>query len=43
MLFRSDLPLTAAVERGRAELDMSRPSVQALLDFVSDSARGVGF
>jgi UDP-N-acetylglucosamine acyltransferase len=43
LLFRSDLPLTAAVERGRAELDVSRPSVRALLDFVAESSRGVGF
>ena len=43
LLFRSDLPLTAAVERGRAELDVSRPSVHALLDFVAESSRGVGF
>jgi UDP-N-acetylglucosamine acyltransferase len=43
LLFRSDMPLTAAVERGRAELDVSRPSVRALLDFVAESSRGVGF
>ncbi len=43
LLFRSELPLTAAVERGRAELDVSRPSVRALLDFVAGSERGVGF
>ena len=43
LLFRSDLLLTAAVERGRTELDMSRPSVRTLLDFVADSDRGVGF
>jgi UDP-N-acetylglucosamine acyltransferase len=43
LLFRSDLPLTAAVQRGRAELDVARPSVQALLDFVAESDRGVGF
>ena len=43
LLFRSDLPLRAAVERARAELDAEQPDVRALLDFVESSPRGVGF
>jgi UDP-N-acetylglucosamine acyltransferase len=43
LLFRSELPLTAAVERARAELDGTDPDVRALLDFVEGSQRGVGF
>jgi UDP-N-acetylglucosamine acyltransferase len=43
LLFRSDLNLGQAVERGRAELDLSVPEVQQMLDFVESSARGVGF
>ena len=43
LLFRSELPLRAAVERARQELDVGRPEVMALLDFVESSPRGVGF
>jgi UDP-N-acetylglucosamine acyltransferase len=43
LLFRSELPLTAAVQRARAELDLTRPAVRDLLDFVAQSERGVGF
>jgi UDP-N-acetylglucosamine acyltransferase len=43
LLFRSDLPLRAAVERARHELDVGRPEVLGLLDFVESSPRGVGF
>lgn len=43
LLFRSDLPLGAGVARARAELDVSRPDVRVLLDFVESSPRGVGF
>jgi UDP-N-acetylglucosamine acyltransferase len=43
LLFRSDLNLGQAVERGRAELDVSVPEVRHMLDFVASSGRGVGF
>lgn len=43
LLFRSDLPLGAAVARARAELDVTIPEVRVLLDFVESSPRGVGF
>ncbi len=41
LLFRSDLMLSAAVNRAREELDMSVPEVRTLLDFVASSGRGV--
>jgi len=43
LLFRSDMNLSQAVERGRAELDVSVAEVRQLLDFVESSGRGVGF
>ena len=43
LLFRSELPLRAAVERARGELDVDVPEVRALLEFVESSPRGVGF
>jgi UDP-N-acetylglucosamine acyltransferase len=43
LLFRSDLMLSAAVQRAREELDTSSPEVRALLEFVESSPRGVGF
>ena len=43
LLFRSDLNLSQAVERGRAELAVDVPEVRNMLDFVESSARGVGF
>ena len=46
LLFRSELILTQAVERGRAELDLDVEQVRQMLDFVDASARegrGVGF
>ena len=41
LLFRSDLMLSAAVTRARAELDTSVAEVATLLDFVASSGRGV--
>lgn len=43
LLFRSDLNLSQALERARAELDPAPPEVQAMLAFVEASERGVGF
>jgi UDP-N-acetylglucosamine acyltransferase len=43
LLFRSDLPLGAAVERARQELQVDIPEVGMLLDFCATSPRGVGF
>ena len=43
LLFRSDLNLSQAVERGRAELNLDVPEVLQLLEFVESSGRGVGF
>jgi UDP-N-acetylglucosamine acyltransferase len=43
MLFRSDMNLSRAIERGRAELDLDVAEVRHMLDFVESSARGVGF
>ena len=43
LLFRSELPLRAAVQQARAELDVGIPEVRALLEFVESSPRGVGF
>jgi UDP-N-acetylglucosamine acyltransferase len=43
LLFRSDMNLSQAVERGRAELDVSVAEVRQMLDFVESSGRGVGF
>jgi UDP-N-acetylglucosamine acyltransferase len=46
LLFRSDLLLTQAVERGRAELNLEVEQVRQMLDFVDASVRegrGVGF
>ena len=43
LLFRSDLMLSAAVARARAEMDPSLAEVRHLLDFVENSPRGVGF
>ena len=43
LLFRSEMNLSQAVERGRAELNLDVPEVRQLLDFVESSGRGVGF
>jgi UDP-N-acetylglucosamine acyltransferase len=43
LLFRSDINLSQAVERGREELNVELPEVRHLLDFVESSGRGVGF
>ncbi|AHG90759.1 acyl-[acyl-carrier-protein]--UDP-N-acetylglucosamine O-acyltransferase [Gemmatirosa kalamazoonensis] len=46
LLFRSELILTQAVERGRAELNLDVEQVRQMLDFVEASVRegrGVGF
>lgn len=46
LLFRSNLILSQAIERGREELDATLPEVQQMLDFVEASVRdgrGVGF
>jgi UDP-N-acetylglucosamine acyltransferase len=46
LLFRSELPLTAALERAREELNASVEQVRQMLDFVDGSVRegrGVGF
>ena len=43
LMFRSDLNMSQAIERGRAELSLDVPEVAQLLDFVETSARGVGF
>jgi UDP-N-acetylglucosamine acyltransferase len=46
LLFRSELPLTAAIERAREELNLGVEQVRQMLDFVDGSVRegrGVGF
>jgi UDP-N-acetylglucosamine acyltransferase len=43
LLFRSDLNLGQALERARAELNTDVPEVHAMLKFVEESQRGVGF
>jgi UDP-N-acetylglucosamine acyltransferase len=43
LLFRSDLNLSHALERARAEVDVSLPEVGAMIAFVDASERGVGF
>ncbi|MBV9879691.1 MAG: acyl-ACP--UDP-N-acetylglucosamine O-acyltransferase [Gemmatirosa sp.] len=43
LLFRSDLNVSQAMERGRAELDLDVPEVKQLLEFTETSGRGVGF
>jgi UDP-N-acetylglucosamine acyltransferase len=43
LLFRSDLNVSQALERARAELNLDTPEVGQLLDFVESSDRGVGF
>jgi UDP-N-acetylglucosamine acyltransferase len=41
LLFRSKLPLAEALERVRGELGAGHPEVDALVDFVASSKRGV--
>jgi UDP-N-acetylglucosamine acyltransferase len=43
MLFRSELNLSAAADKARAELNLEVPEVCTLLDFLETSGRGVGF
>jgi len=43
MLFRSELNLSAAADKARAELNLDIPEVRAMLDFLETSGRGVGF
>jgi UDP-N-acetylglucosamine acyltransferase len=43
MLFRSELNLSAAADKARAELNTDVPEVRAMLDFLEVSGRGVGF